>query len=39
VYNSDVDSKQLYEKILDCKMLVSSGAAEVLLTFFQLLWK
>jgi len=24
VYSSDVDSKQFYEKILDCKMLVSS---------------
>jgi len=26
VYSSDVDGKQLYEKSLDCKMLVSSGA-------------
>ena len=24
--SSDVDGTQLYEKILDCKMLVSSGA-------------
>jgi len=24
VYSSDVDGKQLYEKSLDCKMLVSS---------------
>ena len=26
VYSSDVDGKQLCEKILDCKMLVSSRA-------------
>jgi len=26
VYSSDVDGKQLYEKVLDCKMLVSSRA-------------
>jgi len=25
-YSSDVDGKQLYEEILDCKMLVSSRA-------------
>ena len=25
VYSSDVDGKHLYEKSLDCKMLVSSG--------------
>jgi len=25
VYSSDVDVKQLYEKSLNCKMLVSSG--------------
>jgi len=27
MYSSDVDGKQLYEKILDWKMLVSSRAA------------
>jgi len=26
VYSSDVDGKQLYEKSLDCKILVSSRA-------------
>jgi len=26
VYSSDVGGKQLYQKILDCKMLVSSRA-------------
>jgi len=26
VYSSDADGKQFYEKILDCKMLVSSRA-------------
>ena len=26
VYNSDVDGKQLDEKIIDCKMVVSSRA-------------
>jgi len=26
VYSSDADGKQLYEKILDCKRLVSSRA-------------
>ena len=25
VYSSDVDGRQLYEKSLDCKMLVSRG--------------
>jgi len=25
VHSSDVDGKQLYEKSLNCKMLVSSG--------------
>jgi len=25
MYSSDVDGKQLYERSLDCKMLVSSG--------------
>jgi len=25
VYSSDEDGKQLYEKSLDCKMLLSSG--------------
>jgi len=45
VYSSGVDGKQLYEKSLDCKMLVSSGVTlkllrpEVLLTFFELLCK
>jgi len=28
VYSSDVDSKQLYEKSRDCKMLVSSGVTQ-----------
>ena len=27
VYSSDVDDKQLYEKVLDSKMLVSGRAA------------
>jgi len=26
LYSSDVDGKQLYEKIVDCKMLISSRA-------------
>jgi len=33
VYSSDKNGKQLYEKILDCKMLVSSHATYSLLAF------
>jgi len=43
VYSSDVDGKQLYEKSLDCKMLVSSDNLKLsrpeVLTFFELLCK
>jgi len=41
VYSSDVDGKQLYEKSLVCKMLVSSGVTwnDRVLTFFELLCK
>jgi len=45
VSSSDVDGKQLYEKSLDCKMVVSSGVIKILsrpevhLTFFKFLCK
>jgi len=44
VYCSDVDDKQIYEKSLDCKMLVSSDVTKIIASwdppdFLRIAWK